>query len=165
MGLQQWAGKTGHELAHPRIDVAAAPTSKSTDLATKDVAINVNMDKEKDPAILAIWIAYSAHRALWRTEEFAKQFPNEKAYRHSLAEEAGALQMMLAVMETSEHASKLKNESLRNVSALGKDQMIEAYVLISAADEGISQDYAEYRDAHRDVLHAYIEKYIVREKR
>jgi tetratricopeptide (TPR) repeat protein len=165
MGLQQWAGKTGHELAHPRIDVAAAPTSKSSDPATKDVAINVNMDKEKDPAILAIWIAYSAHRALWRTEEFAKQFPNEKAYRHSLAEEAGAFQMMLAVMEASEGAGNLKNESLSNVTALGKDQMLEAYVLISAADEGIAQDYPAYRDAHRDVLHAYIEKYIVREQR
>lgn len=163
MGLQQWAGRTGHELAHPRIDVPAAPTSKSTDPATKDVAINVNMDK--DPAILAFWIAYSAHRALWRTEEFAKQFPNEKAYRHTLAEEAGAFQMMLAVMDESERAGDLKNESLRNVKGLGKDQMLEAYVLISAADEGIAQDYAAYRDAHRDVLHAYIEKYIVREKK
>jgi tetratricopeptide (TPR) repeat protein len=165
MGLQQWAGRTGHELAHPRIEIAATPTSKSTDPATKDVQINVNMDKEKHPDVLAVWIAYSAHRALWRTEEFAKQFPGEKAYRHTLAEEAGAFQMMLAVMEESERKSDVKNESLRNLTALGKDQMLEAYVLISAADEGIAQDYAAYRDAHRDVLHAYIEKYIVREKK
>lgn len=165
MGLQQWAGKTGHQLAHPRIEIAAAPTSKSTDPATQDVAINVNMDKEKDPGVLAIWIAYSAHRALWRTQEFAKQFPNEKAYRHSLAEEAGAFQMMLAVMEHSDRPVDAKNESLRNVTALAKDQMLEAYVLISAADAGIAQDYAAYRDAHRDVLHAYIEKYVVREKK
>jgi tetratricopeptide (TPR) repeat protein len=165
MGLQQWAGKTGHELAHPRIDVPAAPTSNSTDPATRDVAINVDMDKEKDPAILAFWVAYSAHRALWRTQEFAKAFPNENTYRHTLAEEAGAFQMMLAVMGESERAGDLENASLRNVVALGKDQMLEAYVLISAADEGIAQDYPAYRDAHRDVLHAYIEKYIVRQKR
>jgi tetratricopeptide (TPR) repeat protein len=165
MGLQQWAGKTGHELAHPRIDIPAAPTSKATDLATKDVAIDVNLDKEKDPAIIAIWLAYSAHRAVWRTEEFAKKFPDEKQYRHSLAEEAGAFLMMLAVMDESKLAGDQKNESLRNVTALGKDQMLEPYVLISAADEGIAQDYAAYRDAHRDVLHAYIEKYVVREKK
>jgi hypothetical protein len=32
-------------------------------------------------------------------------------------------------------------------------------------DEGIAQDYPAYRDAHRDVLHAYIEKHVVREKK
>jgi hypothetical protein len=42
--------------------------------------------------------------------------------------------------------------------------MLAPYVLISAADAGIAQDYAAYRAAHRAVLHAYVERYVVRKK-
>jgi hypothetical protein len=72
---------------------------------------------------------------------------------------------MLAMLDESEQPQQSTDESLRNVSLLAKDQMLEAYILVSAADEGIAQDYPAYRDAHRDVLHAYIEKYVVREKK
>ena len=164
-GLKQWADRTGHGLAHPRIDIPAQPKSASSEPATKDVEINVNLDEGADPQSVAIWLVYSAQRALWRTEEFAKRFPDEKQYRHSLAEEIEAFELMLATMDESKQPGDLANESLRNVAALKKDQMLEAYVLISAPDEGIAQDYAAYRDAHRDVLHAYIEKYVVRDKK
>lgn len=164
-GLKQWADRTGHGLAHPRIDIPAQPKSASSEPATQDVEINVNLDEGADPQSVAIWLVYSAQRALWRTEEFAKRFPDEKQYRHSLAEEIEAFEVMLATMDESKQPGDLANESLRNVAALKKDQMLEAYVLISAPDEGIAQDYPAYRDAHRDVLRAYIEKYVVREKK
>jgi hypothetical protein len=159
MGLQQWAERTGHGLTHPRIEAPAGPTAKSKDPATKDVTINVNVDGA------GAWLIYSAYRATWRTEEFAKTFPDEKQYRHTLAEEAGAFQVLLAMLEESKDLGDAKNESFRNLAALQKDQMLEAYVLISAPDEGIAQDYPAYRDAHRDVLHGYIEKYVVREQK
>lgn len=162
MGLQQWAERSGHGLAHPRIQAPAGPTAKSRDPATKDVTINVDAN---DPENAGAWMIYSAYRATWRTEEFAKNFPDEKVYRHTLAEEAGAFQVLLAMLEESKELGDAKNESFRNLAALQKDQMLEAYVLISAPDEGIAQDYPAYRDAHRDVLHAYIEKYVVREKK
>ena len=69
------------------------------------------------------------------------------------------------MLDESKDLADGKNESFRNLAALQKDQMLEAYVLISAPDEGIAQDYPAYRDAHRDVLHAYIEKHVVREKK
>lgn len=164
-GLGQWANRTGHELAHPRIEIPTRPTSASTDPAAKDVSIDVNLDSGADPDTVAIWLVYSAQRALWRTEEFAKRFPDEKQYRHSLAEEREAFELMLATMDETKNRGDPGDESLRTVMALKQDQMLEAYVLISAPDEGIAQDYAAYRDAHRDVLHSYIEKYVVREKK
>jgi tetratricopeptide (TPR) repeat protein len=164
MGLQQWADATGHGLAHPRIEVPAGPTAQSNGPATKDVTINIDPAMLKDPDNASAWLVYSAYRATWRTEEFAKQFPEEKQYRHSLAEEVGAFEALLAVLEESKQPRDRKNEGFRNVSALQKDRMLEAYVLISAPDQGIAQDYPAYRDAHRDVLHAYIEKYVVRDK-
>jgi tetratricopeptide (TPR) repeat protein len=35
---------------------------------------------------------------------------------------------------------------------------------INAADDGISRDYAAYRNAHRDIVHAYIEQQILHRK-
>lgn len=39
--------------------------------------------------------------------------------------------------------------------------MLEPYVLLSAADDGIARDYPAYRAAHRDRLHAYVERYVL----
>jgi tetratricopeptide (TPR) repeat protein len=163
-GLKQWADRTGHELEHPRIEPPAQPKSDSTDPATKDVEINVNLDEANDPADVGSWLVYSAQRVLWRTQLFAERFPDAKEYRHSLAEEVGAFETMLALLDESKPPAKLEDASLRNVSLLAQDGMLAAYVLISAADEGIAQDYDAYRAAHRDVLHAYMEKYVVRKK-
>jgi tetratricopeptide (TPR) repeat protein len=164
MGLKQWADRTGHELAHPRIEPPAQPQSASTDPATKDVEINVNLDTTEDPDLVARWLVYSAHRALWRSELFARNFPGEQQYRHTLAEEVEAFQMLLAVLDEAKQPAAIEDESLRNVSLLAKDGMLAPYVLISAADAGIAQDYAAYRAAHRDVLHAYVARYVVRKK-
>jgi len=162
MGLQQWAGKTGHELGHPRIETPPPPKSKSDAPAAQDVTIHTDEAMLEDPAGSKPWFMYSVVRGAWRSKGFAEKFPDEKQYRHSLAEEVDAFR---AVLAEPDRKVDPKDESLRNVAALGKDQMLEAYVLISAADAGIAQDYAGYRDAHRDVLHAYIEKYVVREKK
>jgi tetratricopeptide (TPR) repeat protein len=164
-GLQQWADRTGHGLGHPRIEAPSGPSANSKDPATKDVTLNVDAAMLNDPQNAGAWMIYSAYRATWRTEEFAKAFPDEKEYRHTLVEEVGAFEVMLAMLAESKDLGDAKNESFRNLAVLQKDQMLEAYVLISAPDEGIAQDYPAYRDAHRDLLHAYIEKHVVRKKK
>jgi hypothetical protein len=45
--------------------------------------------------------------------------------------------------------------------ALDKDGMLECWILLSHADQGIAQDYAAYRATHRELLHAYMDKYLV----
>jgi hypothetical protein len=44
--------------------------------------------------------------------------------------------------------------SLHDLASIGKDGMLEPFVLLSAADRA-------YRDQHREQLHAYIDKYLV----
>ena len=39
--------------------------------------------------------------------------------------------------------------------------VLEAYVLLSRADERIARDYAGYRKAHRDQLRRYLGEYVV----
>jgi hypothetical protein len=39
--------------------------------------------------------------------------------------------------------------------------MIEPYVLLGAADRGIAQDYAAYREKNRTELEAYLDRFVV----
>jgi hypothetical protein len=39
--------------------------------------------------------------------------------------------------------------------------LVEAYILISAADQGIAEDYAAYREQHRDKLRQYLDEIVV----
>ncbi|MEJ7714018.1 MAG: tetratricopeptide repeat protein [Pyrinomonadaceae bacterium] len=94
-GLTQWAQVTKTAISHPNIDV---PTNVAFD-EKGDAKINLSADAlsgGKDDGSIA-WISYGATRSIWRKEKFQKAFPNEKAYRHSLAEETEALQSVLAL--------------------------------------------------------------------
>ncbi len=42
-------------------------------------------------------MAYSMKRALYRGDEFKKQFPNEKEYRHSLKEEDDGVETVVTI--------------------------------------------------------------------
>jgi hypothetical protein len=39
--------------------------------------------------------------------------------------------------------------------------MIEPYVLLNAADEGIAQDYPGYREKNREKLEQYLSEFVV----
>jgi tetratricopeptide (TPR) repeat protein len=109
------------------------------------------------------WIVYDATRALWKKEEFAKRFPNETAYRHTLAEEADALSRLADAVSEQLKEEKIKglDPSLSLLLKLKEDGLIESYVLFSAPDEGIAKDYRAYRDAHGDLLRLYITRYVI----
>jgi len=44
---------------------------------------------------------------------------------------------------------------------LKESGLVEPYILISAADQGIAQDYAAYREQHRDKLRQYLDEIVV----
>ena len=123
-------------LTHPRVDV---PKDAATD----------------DP----VWGPYAAARAEWRLKRFAEAFPGE-AYRHSLAEEAAALRAVAVAASSSAWAGKELTPTLANLIELNKAGLLEAYVLLAHADEGIAQDYAAYRKANRDKLRRYLLDYV-----
>ena len=153
MGLTQWAQRNGSAVSPPRIAVPKAPESKDG-----RTTINVDASTLSDPATGAAWLTYSATRSNWQRDGFKKAFPAEKEYRHSLAEEVTAMQTALLVLQ----GKTTPDANLTTLAQLQNDGMLEAYVLLSAPDEGIARDYDAYRNAHRDVLHNYLLKYVVK---
>lgn len=157
-GLNQWAQVTHTTLSHPKIEI---PTDVTFD-EKGDAKINLDagaLISGKDDGSFA-WISYGATRSTWRKERFARTFPNEKVYRHSLVEEADALRSVVSLAATDKKARKL-NPSLVKLKKLDDEGLLEAYVLLARADDGIARDYATYLRQSRDKLRSYVVNYVL----
>jgi hypothetical protein len=109
------------------------------------------------------WIAYSATRETWKKEKFAKTFPAEKDYRHSLAEEADALRSVVSMAKTLK--PKKLNAQIAILEKLDQEGLLEAYVLMAIPDRGIARDHPDYLRTNRPKLRQYVVKYVVGGKR
>ncbi len=158
VGLTQWAQATNAQLAHPAIDIPAKVSFDEKGETRIDIDAS-GMLGGKDDSSFA-WLAYGTTRANWRKEKFAKTFPGEKQYRHSLAEEADALRSVLA-MATADKKSKNLGPSLARLQKLDEQGLLEAYILMARADDGIAQDHAAYLAANRDKLRRYVVEYVL----
>jgi hypothetical protein len=109
------------------------------------------------------WMHYSLTRAAWYTTKFAKMYPQEKSYRHSLKEEAEAIRSVIEDVRLQLKTGKIKelNPSLVKLSKLEQDGLLEAYILLARPDEGIIKDYEDYRTAHIDKLRLYVREYVL----
>ena len=98
-GLQQWAQIEKGVVLAPKIDRPAAPVVD----ASKPGNININLDPnatdEKQHPGASAWLMYPMARARFRGDEFKKDFPGEKEYRHTLKEEDDALSLVVTVLE------------------------------------------------------------------
>ncbi|MCU1252119.1 MAG: hypothetical protein JWQ49_5148 [Edaphobacter sp.] len=156
VGLQQWANASNARLASPAITLPkqAVPDEKG------NVNVSVDPSKAGDPASGA-WLVYSTQPMMWRSTEFKKHYPNETVYRHSLAEAAESLRSVIALVKEQKIPEDKLDATLKSLLALDKDGMLECWIVLNGADQGIVQDYAAYRATHRSLLHAYIEKYVI----
>ena len=157
-GMNQWAQATDTALAHPDIKV---PTDVTFD---EKGDVNINLDASallsgKDDGAFA-WISYGATRSSWRKEKFAKAFPGEKVYRHTLIEEADALRSVLA-LAASDKKTKHLSPSLAKLKKLNDEGLLESYILLARADEGIALDYVAYLSQNREKLRRYVVEYIL----
>jgi hypothetical protein len=118
------------------------------------------MDEKKNPGGFG-WMMYSMIRAAYRGDTFTKNFPSEKEYRHTLKEEDAALSSVATTVKEKKVKPGKLDESLRNLIALYDAGMLDCWILISAPDDGIAQDYAVYRNNHRRLLHDYIDRFVV----
>ncbi len=167
-GLTQWGQRHNVSLGHPRIDIPTNVTSNKPG----DTTINL------DPSLLkgdasdgsAAWLMYGIVRASWankkdgsRSDEFAKAYPNENTYRHSLAEEVAALHAVAASLQEQMKDKRVTKPtpSLENVMKLNDAGLLEAYVLFVRPDDGIVSDYPAYRAAHRDKLRKYWSEIVI----
>lgn len=158
-GLIQWSNATKTELGHPQIDI---PTDISFN-EKGDAKINLDAGAllgGKEDGSFA-WISYGIARSNWRKEKFAKTFPSEKTYRHSLAEEMDALRSVLSVA-TSDKRTKALSPSLAALKKLNDEGLLEAYLLMARADEGMAQDHPAYLKQNRDKLRRYVIEYILK---
>jgi hypothetical protein len=98
-----------------------------------------------------------------RSERFAKAFPGEPAYRHSLAEEIAAFRGVVesVKVQLKDNPTLKLSPSLDNLVALSNADLLEAYVLFVRPDEGISRDYPEYRKTNRDKLRRYWTDFVI----
>jgi hypothetical protein len=44
---------------------------------------------------------------------------------------------------------------------LADEELLEPFVLVSRADQGIARDYPAYRDAHREKIRQYINEWLI----
>jgi tetratricopeptide (TPR) repeat protein len=154
-GLVQWA-----DANHLQLKVIHINTH--TDM-TQDggKGIQITVDPKSSPEAMAVWILYSGTRVNWRKEKFMKRFPQESQYRHSLAEEADALSVVAKFQLKPSVSLDAIDPNLALLKRLYDADMIEPYVLLNTADQGIAQDYAAYRAQNRTRLEDYLSQFVV----
>jgi tetratricopeptide (TPR) repeat protein len=164
--LVEWAGDNGITLAHPLIEIPSNVSSSEDGKVNIAIAPTVLADKDDGSAA---WTTYGLTRSTWMnnknglSERFAKAYPAEKTYRHSLAEEAAALRMVIESVSTQTKEKKVKQlqPSLATLVKLNDAGLLEAYILLARPDEGIARDYASYRKTNRDKLRRYVLEYLM----
>ncbi len=160
-GIQQWAHRESAIVLAPKIDRPAGPTVDPKNPKNINITIDPNtIDSKKNPGAPA-WLGYALSRANYRNDQFSKDHPDEKEYRHSLKEESSALSSVATIARELKVKPEKYDESLRNLVMLHDAGVLECWILISAADNGIAQDYDAYRKEHRQLLHDYLDKYVV----
>jgi tetratricopeptide (TPR) repeat protein len=126
----------------------------------KDGNMTITLDaRKKDDPEGPLTLMYSMNSALWQGEKFKKTYPNEKQYRHSLAEEKDSIDGMLRVARELKIPADKLSASTKVLLEIEKDNMLECYILLDAPDQGIAQDYVAYRKDHRELMAQYMVKY------
>jgi tetratricopeptide (TPR) repeat protein len=163
-GLMNWSRRTGVRLSHPRIE---SPNSTTTgDKGQVNITIDSSTLGAKDGR--EKWMLYEISRAAWKTEGFfQKKYPEEKEYRHSLQEEAGALSLVADMVAEGMKNKEIKelHPSLTVLLTLHRAGPIEAYVLFARPNAGIARDYEAYHAQNRAKLRQYLEEYVAPQRR
>jgi len=157
-GFLSWGEKAHINLAHPAVDIPVSATRNGKD-TTISLDPNTLTQNDKSGAGAA-WMAYGIIRASWQTE-FAKQYPNEKTYRHSLKEEAAALRGAIESVKNQKLDPKNIDPSLQTLQKLEKEGLLEPFILLALPDAGIAQDFPDYRRANLEKLRRYVKDYVL----
>jgi len=162
-GLSQYAQRSGIKLAHPKIEIPVNVSSSGKG----ETNITLGIGDKTDDGSFA-WTMYGLSRAVWLSDkdgklskDFSKAYPNEKVYRHSLAEEMDALHTVLTVLKESKEVKK-PAQSFVTLKKLNDEGLLESYILFVRADAGIKQDYPAYRQNNRDKLKRYLTDYVMK---
>lgn len=159
MGLSQWGQRNQLSMAHPAIEI---PVKVSHSAEKKiDVTLAAGLRERVDGS--SAWEHYGFVRAQWVVEEFAKAYPKEPVYRHSLREETAALRKTAEVASELLKSRKIESlsPSLAALVKLNEAGMLESYIFFARANEGIVRDYANYRQDNADKLKRYWTEFVI----
>jgi tetratricopeptide (TPR) repeat protein len=157
-GLWQWSKITQTQIGHPEIKIPGNFRVDDKGAVNMDIDVSTLIGSTDGSSA---WIVYGGVRALWHKERFAAAFPNEKTYRHSLLEEADALRSVVHAA-TADKKLKQLSPSLALLKELDNKGLLEPYILLARADEGISQDYPAFLAHNRDKLRLYVQDYVLK---
>jgi len=155
MALRQWADRNQVKLNLVVLKDKSTPGTQGKSSTISDSKGNNSGDLDA-----AAWVAYSAVRSAWQKERFKKEFPQERAYRHSLKEEAEALDTMAKTI-ASDGKTKDVDPGLLALVQIDDSGLLDPFVLYNRADKDVARDYPAYREAHRDTLRRYLDDYVV----
>ena len=152
VGLMQWSQRHKVKVGHPHI---VPPNSTTSQGGNTTLNIDPRTLDSKDGS--NEWLMYDLTRIAWQKSDFAKNYPTEPAYRHSLKEEAAALRMVSEACAKDVKSGKVKalEPSLETLVKLNDAGLLEAFILFARPDQGIARDYAPYRATNRDKLRRY----------
>lgn len=154
-GITQWGQATGTRLGHPKFDIPKFTVGKDGK-TNSTISLGSLMDDSS-----AAWLGYSVTRMEWHDTKFAKTFPGEKTYRHTLQEEAEALRSVIAVAKEMQEKKKKINPQFEKLIKLDQEGLLEAYILLAIPDQGIAEDHPAYLQSNRDKLRKYVADYVI----
>jgi hypothetical protein len=157
--LGQWSSISHTKIGHPPVQIPGNVSFDEKGAVKMEIDVNTLMTSTDGSSA---WIVYGGIRALWHKERFAAAFPNEKAYRHSLPEEADALRSVLHAATVDKKLKKL-SPSLTLLRELDSKGLLESYILLARADAGIAADYPAYLAQNREKLRRYVLDYVVKD--
>jgi tetratricopeptide (TPR) repeat protein len=165
--LMTWAALNDTRINFKYAGLLSDPNPLDPNAPKSEPLFEVKLFPQRPKDLSDAWRAYLSIRSDWEKHgKFKQRFPQEPGYRHSLAEETEALTAEVKVLEalrgdieTAELV--LEDQSLLLLLKLYEAGVLEPYVLFRLGDEGIAQDYAEYRSQHRDKLEEYMDKFVV----
>jgi tetratricopeptide (TPR) repeat protein len=160
-GFLSWGEKVHITLAHPEVEIPTSVTPKDENNLTITLDPNLFKKDSKNESDAA-WLVYGLSRATWATSEFAKNYPDEKKYRHSLKEEAAAFRAAIKALEEKKIKDPKKiDRSLQIIMKLDKEGLLEPFILLALPDEGIAQDFVAYRRSNVENLRRYVKQYVL----
>ncbi|PYS71250.1 MAG: hypothetical protein DMF69_11055 [Acidobacteria bacterium] len=160
-GFQQWGKKVSVDLGHPNVSIPTSVTQQGNGNTTINLDPTTLTKDDKSGSGTA-WMMYGLIRASWSQGEFLKQYPNESKYRHSLKEEASALRAAVQSVNKQKNVDQSAlDPSLRIVAKLDKEGLLEAYILLAAADQDIARDFPAYRKENITRLRQYVVDYVM----
>jgi tetratricopeptide (TPR) repeat protein len=153
-GLVGWSELTKTPLGHPRFHIPQTLTGADGKEKT-----TINMSVEDDGSVA--WIGYTATRLDWKEKKFKATFPNELTYRHTLKEEADALRSVASMAKSLKGKKTKLSQEMETLINLDNDGLLEPYILLALADNGIAQDHFAYLKSNREKLRQYVLKYVI----